>query len=140
MKFPLRISSVNVTKSAVNCAAFDFLRQFIYFCSWLKLETAYLSYGTYSLKTFCSFNFVYDKYQQSKCSIYILKLKLLLMLQSSCIFLLLLTDESKSTQRAIDLSDLKIFLQSDNPSLISNAAGYVMHLAFNDEYVKKRIR
>ena len=81
-----------------------------------------------------------DKYQQSKCSIHLLKLKLLLILQSSCIFLLLLTDESKSTQRAIDLSDLKIFLQSDNTSLISNAAGYIMHLAFNDEYVKKRIR
>ena len=68
------------------------------------------------------------------------KLKLLLILQSSCIFLLLLTDESKSTQRAIDLSDLKIFLQSGNTSLISNAAGYIIHLAFNDEYVKKRVR
>ena len=62
------------------------------------------------------------------------------MLESSCIFLLLLTDESKSTQRAIGLSDPQIFLQSSNTSLISNAAGYIIHLACNNEYVKKRIR
>ena len=39
-----------------------------------------------------------------------------------------------------NLNDVVDFLSSDNPSLVSNAASYLQHLAYGDDSMKSKIR
>ena len=39
-----------------------------------------------------------------------------------------------------NLNDVVDFLSSDDPSLVSNAASYLQHLAYGDDSMKSKIR
>nr|XP_047125279.1 uncharacterized protein LOC105849224 isoform X2 [Hydra vulgaris] len=48
--------------------------------------------------------------------------------------------ETKYNEESINLLDLLNFLKANDQSLKSQAAGYLMHLSYKDEEIKKRIR